>query len=448
MEKMTLEEIARAVGSSCNKRGEASVICTDTRKIEKGCIFIALTGANFDGHSFVKTAFKSGALAAVTEYQIEDYPCIVVENTRKALLDLAKFYRRKFNIVLAGITGSVGKTTTKEMISLALSAKYKTLKTEGNLNNEIGLPLTLFRLDGSYQAAVIEMGMSRFGEIHRLASTAQPTVGVITNIGFSHMENLGSQEGILKAKLEILDGMDEDAPLVVNNDDSHLAGICVDRNIITYGIDHDAEIRGVDIEQNTESTRFSIVYKKESYPVALPCIGKHNVYNALAAFAVGVLNDVPPQDITAKLAEYEPSGMRQRVEKRGEQTLIIDCYNASPDSMRAALSVLSQMKPENGGRRIAVLADMLELGERSPELHEQVGEMAVNAKIDKLICYGNMARYTAKRADELGLHSGCTGDKGMLTEYIKATVKPDDIVLFKGSRGMHLEEIITEIYGE
>lgn len=446
MEKLTLEEIASAIGGTAPKKGETDNICTDTRKLTPGCVFVALSGDRFDGHDFIKTAMEGGAIAAVTERQVGDFPCIITGDTRKALLDLSKYYRKKFEPVLVGVTGSVGKTTTKEMIALALSAKYNTMKTEGNLNNEIGLPLTLFRMDSETEAAVIEMGMSHFGEIHRLSSASQPTMAVITNIGFSHMENLGSQEGILKAKLEILDGMEMDAPLIVNNDDEFLAKLDVDRNILTYGIDSEAEIRAIDIKSG-EGTDFLIRYKKEEYPVHLPCIGKHNVYNALAAFCSGILADIEPVAIISKLQEYVPAGMRQRIERRGDVTLIVDCYNASPDSMKAALSVLSQIEPSEGGRRIAVLADMLELGEQSPKLHENVGELAVDAGIDRLFCYGANAKYIAKRADEMGLHSGCTDDAGMLSEVLRKAIRKGDVVLFKGSRGMKLENIIRDVFG-
>lgn len=446
MEILSLEEISEAVGSVTPVTGKVDRICTDTRKITENSVFIALKGANYDGHSFVKPAIEGGALAAITEFQIGNCPCIKVKDTRKALLDIAKFYRKKFSPILVGVTGSVGKTTTKEMIYLVLSSKYKTLKNEGNFNNEIGVPLTLFNLDSSYEAAVIEMGMSHFGEIHRLSRVSKPTVSVITNIGFSHIENLGSQEGICKAKLEILDGMEQEAPLILNADDKILSKICLDREIITYGVDNElADVRAINIE-STLDTKFDIAYKKEFYHAKLGCIGKHNILNALAAFSVGITCNIEPELIISALEKYEPVGMRQRVEKKNGQTVIIDCYNASPDSMRAALSVLSQLVPENGGNRVAVLADMLELGEMSPALHESVGEMAVNAGIDKLICYGDNAKFIAKRADEMGLHSGFTSDKGMLLEYLGMTVKPGDIVLFKGSRGMKLEEIIGEFY--
>jgi len=453
MECMTIEEIIKAVGGKMTDgkaifEKEVGAVCTDTRKIEPGCIFMAIKGEKFDGHDFVKDAIEKGAVAAITEAQIGKFPCISVSSTRKALLDLARAYRLKFKLHLVGVTGSVGKTTTKEMVYLALSSKYKTLKTEGNLNNEIGLPQNLFKLDSSYEAAVLEMGMSHFGEIHRLSSAAQPTAGIITNIGFSHIENLGSREGILKAKLEILDGMNPSAPLIINADDDMLSALTLDRETITFGIENKhSEVRAENINFS-ETSSFDIIYKGIAYPAVLNCIGKHNVLNALAAFAAGVVCGAEPEEIIKKLSEYSPIGMRQKIEKRGQQTLIIDCYNASPDSMKASLSVLSKLTPENGGRRVAVLADMLELGDMAPKLHEKVGEMAVEAGVEKLICYGENAKYIAAKADELGLHSGSTTDKGMLIEYLKASLKPGDIVLFKGSRGMKLEEVINELYGQ
>lgn len=446
MEKMTLAEISAAVGSTTTLVGEVISICTDTRSIVPGCLFVALSGDNFDGHNFVKSAIEQGAIAAVTEQQIGVCACIVVSSTRKALLDIAKTYRKKFSPILVGITGSVGKTTTKEMVALVLSARYKTLKNEGNMNNEIGVPLTLFGLGGDTEAAVIEMGMSHFGEIHRLSRTAKPTLSLITNVGFSHIENLGSQEGILKAKLEILDGMEVDAPLIINADDRLLSQVCLDREIITYGIENtDADVLAKEVVLG-ESTTFDILYGGRKYAARLSCGGRHNVLNALAAFTIGIETGVPPANIIEQLDKYRPLGLRQNIVFRGKQRIIIDCYNASPTSMEAALELLAQTEPERNGRHVAVLGDMLELGEHTIPLHEMVGEMAVAAGIDKLICYGDGAKYIAKRADELGLHAGCTQDRGMLLEYLKATLLPDDVVLFKASRGVRLEEIIEEFY--
>ena len=447
MERLKLSEIAGMLGAKCPADAEINDISTDTRTIDKGSLFIAIKGDRFDAHDFVGKAVESGAAAAVTERQVEDFPCIVVESTRKALLDIAAFYRSRFSPVLVGVTGSVGKTTTKEMIALVLSEKYKTLKTQGNFNNEIGLPKTLFGLDSSYEAAVIEMGMSHFGEIDRLSKTAKPTVGVITNIGFSHIENLGSQEGILKAKLEILEGMPEDAPLVVNGDDKLLAPLkdALERPVYTYGIENDgSDFQVVNIREENGGSFFEIAFDGSLTKIELPCIGRHNIMNAAAAFCIGILNGLTPEEIAAALKKYKPDGMRQNIVKKGEQTVIIDCYNASPDSMRASLSVLSDI--EGSGRRIAVLGDMLELGEASCKLHTMVGEMAAGSKADKIFCFGGDAEYIAKKASELGKDTFFTADKEELTEKIREYIKAGDIILFKASRGMKLEEVIERLY--
>ena len=305
MEKLQLSEIAAAVGSKTPLEAAVNDICTDTRKLEPGCLFLALRGANFDGHQFVKKAIADGAVAAVTDQPIEGCPCIVVPDTGTALLQIAAYYRKKFSPILVGVTGSVGKTTTKEMIALVLSAGFETLKTQGNLNNEIGLPKTLLHLAPEHKAAVIEMGMSHFGEIHRLSCTTQPTIGVITNIGFSHIENLGSQEGILKAKLEILDGMQPDAPLILNADDPHLAPLAgtLDRPVYTYGLNaKDADVTAEDVQEGENATTFTIVTKDgRTFPAELPCVGLHNVMNALAAFCVGRICGIAPDVICAAL---------------------------------------------------------------------------------------------------------------------------------------------------
>jgi UDP-N-acetylmuramyl-tripeptide synthetase/UDP-N-acetylmuramoyl-tripeptide--D-alanyl-D-alanine ligase len=427
-------------------------ISSDTRIITNGSIFFAIKGERFDGHDFVKNAIEAGAVVAVTERIVEGCPCIIVKNTRKALRDLASYYRMKFNPILVGITGSVGKTTTKEMTALALSGSYKTLKTEGNHNNEIGLPFTLFGLNRSYSAAVIEMGMSDFGEIEILSKTAHPTVCVITNIGFSHIEKLGSQEGILKAKLEILAGAAPDAPLIVNADDKLLFPLkeqyLYKRKVITYGIDNElADFRAVNITENDTDTSFEVVYNgKAIQKFTIPCIGRHNVLNAVCAAAVAYICDADMPSAANALLNFKTDPLRQHIENRGDQKLLIDCYNASPTSVEAAIDLLCSMKPENGGRRVAVLGDMLELGSKSPELHERIGEYAVKKGVDLIVCYGEYAKYIAKRADELGMHCGCSNDKSMVVNYLKFKLKPDDIVLFKASRGMHLEEIIKELY--
>lgn len=274
MEAMRLSEIADVVGGNISIDCEITDISTDTRKLTKGCLFIALTGDNFDGNDFAAKAVAEGAAAAVTNREIIGVPCIVVKDTNFALLKIAAYYRKKFNPILVGVTGSVGKTTTKEMIALVLSSKYKTLKTQGNLNNHIGLPKTLLNLDSTYEAAVIEMGMSHFGEISVLSKTASPRIGVITNIGYSHIENLKNQEGILKAKLEILDGMSADAPLVVNADDPYLKNLpkkLSNRRIVTYGIkNNQADIRAEGIIERRGESLFTICTESGKTEIRLP----------------------------------------------------------------------------------------------------------------------------------------------------------------------------------
>lgn len=448
MEKLQLSEIAAAVGGTASFEAEVNDICTDTRKLETGCLFLALRGANFDGHQFVQKAISDGAVAAVTDHPIADFPCIVVPDTGTALLQIAAYYRRKFSPILVGVTGSVGKTTTKEMIALVLSAAFETLKTQGNLNNEIGLPKMLLHLAPKHKAAVIEMGMSHFGEIHRLSCATQPTIGVITNIGFSHIENLGSQEGILKAKMEILDGMEPDAPLVLNVDDPHLAPFVeqLDRPVYTYGLEtKTADVTAEDVQEGDNETTFTIVTKDgRTFPTVLPCVGMHNVMNALAAFCVGRICSIAPDVICKALADYQPIPFRQNIEQRGPYTVIVDCYNASPDSMRAALYVLRQMKGE--GRRVAVLGDMLELGKLSPKLHSMVGDMATASHLDQLFCYGKESIAIARAAAAAGTSVFHTEDQIELCSAIRAYLRPGDVLLFKASRGMHLEDCMEEIF--
>lgn len=450
MEILKLSEIAEAVGSTVAIDGEINEISTDTRTISKGCLFVAIKGENFDGHDYIESAFEKGAKAVVSEKNIEGYNCIVVESTRKALLDIARYYRSKFDINLVGVTGSVGKTTTKEMIALVLSEKFNTLKTTGNLNNEIGLPKTLFNLDSSHECAVIEMGMSHFGEISRLTRTALPTMAVITNIGFSHIENLGSQQGILKAKLEILEGMDGSAPIFLNADDISLyqTSYQLGRETITFGIENpDSDFRATDIQQFVDYTTFNVNWNGNSKQIKLTAIGKHNVLNALVSFAIGIKLGLTPDEISNALSKYKSDSLRQNITHKGDQVVIVDCYNASPDSMKASLTVLSQTVPKDNGRRIAVLGDMLELGEMSERLHSMVGDFVGQSKADVLFCYGVEAQNIGKVALNYNKEVKFFTDKSQLNESLKGFLQPNDIVLFKASRGMKLEDTINYIYG-
>ncbi|MBR0414735.1 MAG: UDP-N-acetylmuramoyl-tripeptide--D-alanyl-D-alanine ligase [Clostridia bacterium] len=447
MEELRLKKIAEVVGAKCDADIPISSICTDTRKIEKGCLFIAFEGERFDAHDFAAQAAEQGAAALICHKKVTcSAPVLYVEDTRTAYLDIAGYYRSLFSIPLVGITGSVGKTTTKEFIALALSAKFKTLKTEGNFNNDIGMPATLLRLDSSYEAAVIEMGMNHFGEIHNLVLRSRPTMGVITNIGVSHIENLGSRDGILKAKLEILDGMQPDAPLLLNADNDKLATVKVEgRPVYYFGIENPgADFRAQDIRRTTESTDFTIVYSGGRQEVHIPAVGNHNVLNALCAFGVAVLSGIDAKKVAQKLAEYEPAGRRQKIVKCSDFTVIEDCYNASTDSMRAAIETLAQM---NAKKKIAVLADMLELGDYAQRLHEEVGEFCARQKIDAVLAYGDQARFYCEKAKEGGVpQTEFFEDKQALLEAVSACAEDDSVLLFKGSNGMHLEETINALY--
>lgn len=443
--QLTLNQVALATGGKQSGFCEITGISTDTRTIQKGELYIALKGERFDGHDYINKAFENGAVAVLTEKEC-DYPYVLVSDTGKALLSLAAYYRMLFNTAVIGITGSVGKTTTKEMVACVLSAKYKTLKTKGNLNNQIGLPMTLFGLDDSYQTAVIEMGMSGKGEISALSKTAKPDAAIITNIGYSHIEFFGSREKICEAKLEILDGMEDDAPLILNADDDLLSAFCDEtRPLMFFGIDNPAcDVRGINLKEQNGSTTFEILYNGENFIATIPTVGKHNVYDALAAFCVGIISFVPTDDIITALKNYVPSGMRQRIENKGEQTVIIDCYNASPTSMEASMGVLGS----KDGRKIAVLGDMLELGEQGKELHANLANTAKENKIDLVLCIGKEMQNMKNRADEIGVNCLHFESKSEISAYLKENLKAGDNVLFKGSRGMALEEIIEEVWGK
>lgn len=446
METLRVSEIAKVCGGEFNIDTEITSVAIDTRKIEKGCLFICIKGERFDAHRFIDEAFEKGAAAVMISEDVKiDKPYIKVDDTAKQMLSLAGYYRSKFDIPIVALTGSVGKTTTKEFTHLVVNSKYKAIKTLGNLNNEIGLPQMLFMLDSSTEAAVIEMGMNHFGEIHRLSTATQPTVGIITNIGVSHIENLGSREGILKAKLEILDGLKKGAPLLLNGDNDLLSTVKNDDyKIYFYAVDNDADFKAVDIKENPNTTSFTVQYFGKEQKITIPAIGKHNVYNALAAFAVGILLDIDAETAADALKNYEPSGMRQKVVEINGITSIEDCYNASPDSMKAGVTTLAGIKV---CKKIAVLSDMLELGEYSEQAHYDVGRMAAENKIDYLLCVGSDAKYIVDGARDNGLLNAYLFDsKQSLTDKLFEIAEKGDAVLFKASRGMKLEEVISEIY--
>ncbi len=449
MRTLAVKQIAEAIGGKYNIDVQVKSVCIDSRLCTPGCIYVAINGENFDGHDFTAAAFKNGAVAAIIHHDVDAEGAFIrVEDTHRALIELAHWYRMTFDIPFVGLTGSVGKTTTKEMTWFVLNEKFNSLKTEGNLNNNIGLPRTLLRLEDDTQAAVIEMGMGNLGEISELSRITEPTVAIISNIGVSHIETLGSRENILKAKLEILDGLREGCPIFLNGDDPYLAGAVIEGHpVFYYGIDDKTcNFRAINIEQRDETTEFDIVYDGDKIQHAIiPTIGKHNVYNALAAFGTGTWLGVSAEEAVRGLAKYVPSGMRQRIKAVGGIKFVEDCYNASPDSQRAALKMLSEMNVE---RKIAVLGDMLELGAISEDSHRNAGLLAAKSKIDVLMTYGERSKATAEKARECGVAQVYDFvDKKALADKLFEIIKEGDAILFKASRGMALEDIINDLYG-
>lgn len=417
-------------------------ISTDSRIIEEKDLFVALSGDNFDGNNFASTAFDKGATICVVSREVatpEGKCVIVVNDTGMALLQLASYYRAKFNIPVVGITGSVGKTTTKELIASGLASKLNVLKTSGNFNNEIGVPKTLFRLNHCHQVAVIEMGMNAPGEISRLSKTAKPNIALITNIGLTHIENLGSIKNILKAKLEILDGLSENGTVVLNADDPYLAKISnLPFKTVFFGIDSSCEFCGEIINDTT--------VRYNNIDIVLPLEGKHNLLNAMAAVAVGSLLGIDEKEIANGINKnYEFDGIRQTNIIHGDgYTLICDFYNASPSAVAASLEVLGRKK----GRKVAVLGDMLELGYYSEESHKEIGLLAAKNGIDIVFGYGKESLATVEGARQAGISiSEHFDSKDKLVSELKKILKAGDFVLIKGSRGMKMEEIYEKIMG-
>ncbi len=447
---MTASETAKATGGTYTDEAQYTSVTIDSRTVKEGCLYIAIKGDRFDGHDFAKQASESGAACVMLSHEVEGISCpvIMVEDTRRALIDLAAYYRAKKDIPVVGLTGSVGKTTTKEMVAAVLRRKFEVLATLGNLNNDIGLPRMCLQLEEKHTAAVLEMGMNNLGEISLLTKIARPTIGLITNIGVAHIENLKSREGILQAKLEILDGMEKDAPLLLNADDDMLmsAKDRIENPVITYGIDNAADCMAKNIVQMDDGMEFSLCWKGEFVPVRIPAVGRHNVYNALAAYAVGRTLGLTSEQCTAGLEDYVPSGMRQKIVHRGGITMIEDCYNASPDSIKASMSVLTSLKCT--GRRIAVLGEMMELGSYGPEGHSQCGEWADKCGVDMLWAVGgdNAACYI-KGASKLSKEGNTRlfADKESLAAALAETIEEGDAVLFKASRSVQLEQVIEKL---
>lgn len=448
MQKFSGKDILRATkGELLCGNDDFSVkrVVTDSRIVESGDLFVPFCGETFDGHDYIDNVLKNGAVAAMSEKDIksENGAVIKVKSTLDALGAIAAEYLRLYPIPVVGITGSVGKTSTKDMISAVLERKFDILKSTGNHNNEIGMPLTILEKEENHNMAVLEMGMSAFGELDYLANIARPDVAVITNIGMSHIENLGSQEGILKAKLEICNYFGSGNVLFVNGDDKFLKDIKKDFPIIRYGLGEQCDVRAEDIKNNgILGSDFTLIMDGKKYPAEVKAPGMHNVYNALAAIAVGVHYGISPEECIKGVAAAEMTDMRMSIEKSGETIILKDFYNAAPDSIRASLEVL---KTVEGHRRVAVLGDVLEMGSFAEKEHKKLGK-SVNDAADVLITAGENAKFIAEGAKDAGMSEVISfDDTDAAAENIGNIVKDGDCILIKASRGMKFEKIYQKI---
>lgn len=426
----------------------------DSRKPLENCLYVAIRGENLDGHRFVKDAVVKGALAAVVdEAGFETLKNIniranffIVSDTILALQQIANYYRQKFEIPFLGITGTSGKTTTKEMMANVLSTRLNVLKTEGNLNNHIGVPLTLFNLKSEHDFALIEMGTNHFGEIARLAEIAEPEYGLITNVGRGHLEFLGSVAGVAKAKIELFQGLAGKSVAFVNADDplivKNLPGNI--KNVVTYGIKQDARIKAEIVHVNQLG---KVTFKVFDQEISLPIPGLHNVFNALAAMSVGLEFGLTVSEMKPVIENFQPHSKRMEVVLSKGVTIINDCYNANPDSTSAALSVLESM--ESGSRKIAVLGDMLELGTVAEREHRLIGQLVSRSNIDVLFGYGQNSKYTVDEARKSPqVQATHFEDKTILAVTLTQMLKKGDVVLLKGSRGMAMETILQALTDE
>lgn len=442
--------------------GNENAICEDfskdTREITKGQMYVGIQGENFNGSTLYEQALEKGACGCILQNVevdskiLQKYPnaiIIIVENTVTALQKMAAYKRSLYQIPVVAITGSVGKTSTKDMIASVLSQKYKVLKTQGNYNNEIGLPLTILRLREE-QAMVVEMGMTSLGEISLLTQIAKPDVAVITNIGTAHIEYLKTRENILKAKLEIIEGLSENGTIIINNDNDLLHNWNQTQNtkyaIITYGLNEQSNIIGKEIQFHENGSTCKAIVEEKEYNVEIPVGGEHFVSNSLCALAVAKAMNIEIEKAIKGIANFELTKNRMQIQKaKIGATIINDCYNANYDSMKAALNYLGKLA---NPRKIAVLGDMKELGEYSKKLHEQVGEEVYQNKIDLLICVGEEAKAIAKKAQELGMKQEdifVCNQKEEAIQILQKNLQKEDAVLVKASNSCKFIEICEAI---
>lgn len=453
MKNLTLRNIARVCRGIYHSEEKAldqevSSITTDSRKVEAGSLFVPIVGERVDAHKFIPDVMEKGCLVTLSERELPgaEYSYIQVESSLQAVKDIAEFYLEQLQIPVVGITGSVGKTSTKEVIASVLKEKYRTLKTQGNFNNELGLPLTVFRLRDEDEIAVLEMGISDFGEMTRLARIAKPDTCVITNIGTCHLENLGDRDGVLKAKTEIFSSLKEKGHIILNGDDDKLCTVEEHKGIrpVFFGLDKNRDVYADEIEsKGLKGVACRIHMGEESFRVLVPMPGIHMVYNALAAAAVGRIYGLTKEEIKKGIESLEAISGRFKMIETDSLLIVDDCYNANPMSMKASLNVLH----DGAGRRVAILGDMGELGADEIRLHEEVGAHAASCGIDYCICVGELSAYMAQAAKKTApdfdvIHMNTREE---LLTHLSEFVQKGDTVLVKASHFMKFEEVVKAL---
>lgn len=446
MKNLTLRNIARATGGEYFGPEEmldrvVAGVDKDSREIKEGYLYIPFVGARVDGHNFIADVFEKGALCTLSEKKLDiEEPYILVENAGQALKDIAEFYREQLDCQIIGITGSVGKTSTKEIIASVLSEKFNVLKTEGNFNNEIGMPLTLLKIRDEHEIAVIEMGISFFDEMRRLSKVSKPDVCVITNIGTCHLENLNDRDGVLKAKTEMFENAKPNCLTVLNGDDDKLATIeeVNGRKPVFYGLESDRSITATNIEPDgMKGTNCTINYEDFSFDTYIPIPGLHMIYNALAATCIGVHYGMSLEEIDNGIRNLKAIGGRNNIYENNGITIIDDCYNANPMSMKASIDVLNN----SDGRKVAILGDMFELGSDEDALHREVGEFINTKDIDLVICIGKLAKNIADAVVNAEVKYFKTKEEFNPDEILAE----GDTVLVKASNGMKFKEIVEQL---
>ena len=443
MKVYEIVEATRGILVSGNKDDEINFFSQDSRQMTNGGMYIPLKGERFDGHNFIESAFQTGAQAIISEKNVnyEDKIVIKVKDTHQALKDMASYLRNHRPVKVVGVTGSVGKTSTRDMVYSVVKQKYKTLKTEGNYNNEIGLPLTILRYHDE-EVLVLEMGMNHLQEMSRLSMIARPDIACITNVGTAHIGELGSRENILKAKLEIINGMKEGSTLIINQDNDMLQTVELPHlNVVRVGKGKEASIQASHIVLEETKSSFEVEYQGKKEIIEVPVQGEHNISNALIAIAVGIELNISLEDIKKGIQEFKLTKNRMDILEKNHKTVIDGTYNASVDSMKSSIDVLANYKK----RKVAILADMLELGSYSQQLHEEVGSYVASKGIDILVCVGKEAKYIYQKARESMKDVYYFESNQEVIARLDELLKEDDVILVKGSHSMNLKEVVEKI---